>query len=94
MKIGSWILNGVKLRYCKALNHPEEAIKPAKTDNPATIKNFILKGIDFFSLNLDDIQILIMANKKNITAATRNSFILEKRLIRKICEKLKASNHK
>ena len=87
-------MNGVELRYCRALNHPEEAINPARIDNAAIINNFILKGIDFFSLNLDDIHILIMANKKKITAAMRNSFILEKRLIRKIWEKPKASNHK
>jgi len=62
-------------------------------DTIAVINNLNLKGIAFFSF-LDDIHRLIVAKKKKIIAEIRNNLILEKRLIKKICEKPKASNHK
>jgi len=78
------------------VNHLEEAAVPTINDNIVTINNLILKGINFFftSVNFDDIQRLIVMNKKKIKAAIKNNLILEKRLIKKIWEKPKASNHK
>jgi len=87
-------LNGVCLRNCKTLNHPEETLIPTKTDTARVINSLNLKGNLSFSVNLDDIQRLIIANKKKTMAAAKNRLILEKRLIKKIFLKPKASNHK
>ncbi len=76
------------------LSHPEEANAPTMIDNIAMINHLILKEINFFFVNFDDIQRLIVMNKKKIKAAIKNNLILEKRLIKKIWEKPKASNHK
>jgi len=70
-------------------------VNPNIIDNIAAINNLILKEITFFALpNFDDIQRLIAKNKNKIKAETKNKINLEKRVIKKICEKPKASNHK
>jgi len=64
-------------------------------DNAVMISNLILKEITFFALlNFDDIHKLMVAKMKKKKPETRNNLILEKRLIKKICEKPKALNHK
>lgn len=93
MKIGSFRLNGVWFINCKTLNHPLETVIPTMTDTIEDINNLNLKGINFFSF-LDDIHRLVVAKRKKIIAEIRNNLILEKRLIKKICENPKASNHK
>ena len=86
MKIGSCIANEVCSRYCNTLNHPEEAIMPITVEIKIAIANLSLKGMDFFftPANFDDIQRLMVKNKKKITAEAINNLSLEKRLIKKM----------
>ena len=78
------------------MNHPEEQIIPATNDKIMTINNLSLNEIilRLDLVNLDEIQRLATANKKNIKPETINNLILAKRLIMKICENPRASNHK
>lgn len=88
------MLNLVCSRYCRNLNHPEDANTPAMIDKIMAIDNLILKETIFFLLDFDDIQRLIAANARKIKAEAKNNLILEKKVIKKICEKPKALNHK
>jgi len=63
-------------------------------DKIMAIDNLILKETIFFLLDFDDIQRLIAANARKIKAEAKNNLILEKKVIKKICEKPKALNHK
>ena len=94
MKIGSLRLKDIWLRYCRTLNQPEEAVRPTMNDIIVTMNSLILKGTTFFAVIFDETQRLATRNKKRNKLVAKNNLILEKRLIRKICEKPKASNQR